>query len=177
MPTAQKGTTDMTQNGEETMELLVLDPRRDDWPALVAEAGAETMVLLLDCRRDGLREMLDATQGRPGFARIRIADAGGPGRLCLGALVLDMPALAARKEDLARLGQRLAPGGVLHLCGGGGGASAAGGRFAAALARLMGRDVTVPRAAWMPGSIGALVPAALVAGAAVREAAARHRQA
>ena len=176
MPAAQKGTTDMTRNGDETMELLVLDPRRHDWTAMVAEAGADTMVLLLDRQRDGLNEILDATRGHPGFTRIRIADAGSPGRLCLGGLVLDMPAMAVREAELAQLGGRIAPGGVLQLCGGGGGASAAGGRFTAALARLLGRDVTAPPAAWMPAGIGALVPPALVAGVA-RGAAGRHQRA
>jgi hypothetical protein len=175
MPAAQKGTTDMTQNGEETMELLVLDQRRDDWTTLVAEAGGGTAVLLLDRQRDGLREVLEVTQGRAGLARIRIADAGSPGRLSLGGLVLDMPALAAREAELAQLGDRIAPGGVLELCGGGGGASAAAGRFVAALARLLGRDVRMAPgiAAWGPG---AWPPAAFVAGGA-RSAAARHRQA
>jgi hypothetical protein len=168
----------MTQNGDDTMELLVLDPRRDNWAAMVATAGDNTTVLLLDRQRDGLTEVLDTMRGRQPFRRIRIADAGSPGRLCLGRLVLDMPMMAVREAELAQLGQRIAPGGVLELCGGGGGASAAGGRFTAALARLLGRDVTTPQAsaAWMPSGIGALVPVALVASVA-QGAAGRHRQA
>ena len=163
MAAAQKGTTDMTQNGEATTELLVLDPRRDGWAALVAEAGPGTAVLVLDARRDGLTEVLEMLRGRPAFRRIRIADAGGPGRLLLGSLTLDMPAMAAREAELATLGEALAPDGVLLLSGGGGDSSAAGGRFAAALARLMGRDVVTARD-WMPRGIEALagMPAAFM---------------
>ena len=174
MPAAQKGTTDMTQNGDEMTELLVLDPRRGDWPAMVASAGPGTSILLLDRQRDGLAEMLDATQGRPQpFSRIRIADAGGPGRLCLGTLVLDTPTLALREAELARLGERIAPGGVLQLCGGG--LSAAEGRFSAALSRVLGRDVTTPQTLWMPRSIDALVPAILAANAAQDAAGQTHQ--
>jgi hypothetical protein len=177
----QKGSLPMTQNADDMTVLLVLDPRLPGWGAEVAAAG-EATVLVLDPARDGLAQVLEVLRERGPFGSVRVPDAGGAGRLALGTTVLDIPGLAERGAELAALGEGIEPDGTLVLGGGAGGASAVAGRFLAALARVIGRDVVggLPAIAgaalaggrmrdWQPGNIATLpgMPAAATAAAAL----------
>ena len=171
----------MTQNADDMTVLLALDPRLSGWGAEVAAAG-EATVLVLDPARDGLAQVLEVLRERGPFGSVRVPDAGGAGRLALGTTVLDIPGLAERGAELAALGEGIEPDGTLVLGGGAGGASAVAGRFLAALARVIGRDVVggLPAIAgaalaegrmrdWQPGNIATLpgMPAAATAAAAL----------
>jgi hypothetical protein len=139
---AQNGKAAAMQKPAETStQLLVLDPRLEGWPSLLAAAEPGVAVLVLDAARDGLTQVAEVATELGPLAAIHIADHGAPGRLRLGNMTLDVDALAGRAAELAQLGDGIAPGGALLLWGCEIGQGALGGRFVAALSRTLARDV------------------------------------
>lgn len=152
----------MSQNADRPTQLLVLDPRLEGWPALLAAAGPGVAVLVLDPARDGLAQVAEVAEELAPLSAIHVAGSGAPGHLRLGSIVLDAESLAGRAAELSHLGGAIAPGGVLLLRDHGAATSAAGGRFVAALSRALARDVEAAggRAAARPLHILALPVAA-----------------
>jgi hypothetical protein len=142
MSATQNGKAAAMQKSAETpTQLLVLDPRLEGWPALLAGTEPGVAVLVLDAARDGLTQIAEVATEIGPLAAIHIADHGAPGRLRLGSVMLEMDALGDRAAELAQLGNGIAPGGALLLWGCEIGQGAVGGRFVAALSRALARDV------------------------------------
>jgi hypothetical protein len=152
--TQKGGAIAMPTDAQAPNQLLVLDPRLEGWPSLLAHAEQGVAVLVLDPNMDGLAQIADVAAELGPLSAIHIADHGAPGRLRLGACILDMDTLADRVADLRKLGDGLAPGGALLLWGCEIGQGATGGRFVAALSRLLARDVAASDDSTGPRHLG-----------------------
>lgn len=130
----------MPQNAATPRHLLVLDPRQPGWGALLAAAGEDVAVLVLDGARDGLVQVAEVAAELAPLESIRLAGPCGTGRVTLGTAVLEPETVEERGWVLAALGATLVPHGRVELPGLAG-AGAIGGRLMAALGRSLGRDV------------------------------------
>ncbi|PWC27951.1 DUF4347 domain-containing protein [Teichococcus aestuarii] len=138
--------------------LLVLDPRQTAWGALLAAAGEDVAVLVLDMARDGLVQVAEVAAELAPLESIRLVGPGGAGRVTLGTVVLEPETAEERGWVLAALGATLLPQGRLELLEMAG-AGASGGRLMAMLGRALGRDVMTEESRF--GAPEMTVPAAL----------------
>jgi len=121
-------------------ELLVVDTRIPDWPALVERARPNVQVLLLDASADPLAQITAAIGDRP-IDGIHLLAHGDPGALRLGGLVLDRQGVDRYALELAQLGAGLTPDGDILLYGCDTGKGEAGRLLIEALARVTGADI------------------------------------
>ncbi|WP_160936451.1 DUF4347 domain-containing protein [Teichococcus coralli] len=138
--------TEFAEVSARPVQLLVLDPRQPGWPAALAAAGADTAVLLLDAGHDGLQQIAEVAKEYAPLKTIHLPEHGTPGQALLGRTVLDAAHLAETSWLLARIGEALAPEGVLRL-GGEPGRGVLGRRLADLVAEAAGRAVLTVRQA------------------------------
>lgn len=125
-------------------QLLVLDPRQTGWAASLTSAASDTAVLLLDPRRDGLRQLVEVAGAYAPLQAIHLPDHGEAGHVILGTSVLNAASLGAAAETLASLAGYMAPGGTVQLAGRPG-QGPAGRNLASLLSRILGRRVQAAR--------------------------------
>lgn len=131
----------MPQNAATPRHLLVLDPRHPAWGTLLASAGDDVTVLVLDVAQDGLTQAAEVAAELAPLESIRLTGPGGAGRVVLGTTTLECEIPEERGPVLRALGATLLPHGLLELSGAAG-SGTIGGRLMAALGRATGRDVT-----------------------------------
>lgn len=81
-----------------------------DWEMLAASAPAGADILVLDSRREGLRELAAALAGAQPVGALHVISHGSPGALHLGTTQLNAASRTAYAADLAALGANLAAG-------------------------------------------------------------------
>lgn len=132
----------MPQNAATPRHLLVIDPRQPGWSSLLAAAGEDMAVLVLDLARDGLVQSVEVAVELAPLESIALVGPCGAGSLTLGMTVLEPGTMQERGWVLAALGATLLPEGRLevpHMASHG----AVGGRLTDMLARALGRDLVV----------------------------------
>lgn len=97
--------------------ILFIESNVADYQQLMAEAGADFEVVLLDAQADGLRQMADVLAERKNLAAVHLISHGTKGALGLGSLTLDRQALRERGADLARIRAAFGSGTDLLLYG------------------------------------------------------------
>jgi len=142
-------------------QLLVLDPRQADWQRMVAGAGADTVVLVLNPERDGLAQVAEVAAQYAPLSTLHLPAYGASGSVVLGSAVLDSAGSDNRHGEMAAISKCLSPDGTVHLPGMPG-TAVAGRNLAEKLQILLQRRVTGARLRPLPvmkgsGSIG--VPA------------------
>ncbi|MBP2316856.1 DUF4347 domain-containing protein [Azospirillum soli] len=133
-------TVDPAANGGRK-EVVFVDTGVADWRKLADGVKAGIEVVLLDGVEDRLSQMATWAKAHSGYDAIHILSHGVEGRIRLGEMVLDTPALTARAGDLTELGTALNPGGDLLLYGCDVARGSAGQQFVANLASVTGADV------------------------------------
>jgi uncharacterized protein YbcV (DUF1398 family) len=124
-------------------EALLIDAGLDDSHVLAAGARAGMDIAPFGGPDDGLAGLAAWALGHDGYDALHIVCHGAPGRLMLGARILDAAALAepAVLDALAAIGGCLSPGGAVLLYACDVARGAAGADFVAALSRALGAPV------------------------------------
>lgn len=122
-------------------EIVFVASNVADIDTLIQAMGTAREVIVFDASGDGLRQMLQALEGRSGIDALHIVTHGSPGQVALGSLLLDQATLAARASDVEALGKALVPGGDVLFYGCDVGAGSNGAALLDELAIVTGRDV------------------------------------
>lgn len=121
--------------------LVFVDSRVSNYPALIASLDANTSWVLLDPNQDGVLQMQAALAGYSGLDSIQIVSHGSPGTLYLGSLNLTTANLARYSSAFAVIGASLRESGDILLYGCSVGQGPIGSGFVTELARFTGADV------------------------------------
>jgi large repetitive protein len=122
-------------------ELLVVDPRVENWQVLADSRPAGVELLVLDADRDGVVQITEALAQLGQVDAIHVLSHGGDAVLRLGATTLDGQTLDAHAADLAAWHPYLAQGADLLLWGCDIGSDGRGAAFIQRLADLSRTDV------------------------------------
>ena len=118
-----------------------LDSRIGDTAAVLAALPVGEQVFVIDGAQDGLDQITALLAGTGQVDALHIISHGSDGVLLLGNGTVDAAALTRHADDLAAIGQHLAPGGDILLYGCNVAAGDAGQAFVQALAALTHADV------------------------------------
>ncbi|WP_339948259.1 DUF4347 domain-containing protein [uncultured Albimonas sp.] len=121
------------------IEVAVIDVSVAGWERLAQALHPGVGIVTLPRTGDGLAHLAAWTEGRRGIDALHLIAHGAPGEIRLGALTLDLAAVASRGVELARIGAALAPEAELLVWSCETGAD--GGVLLAALARATGASV------------------------------------
>jgi hypothetical protein len=128
-------------------ELVIIDPRVDDYSGLLAEWLSQADdnrhidVLVLDPARDGLAQISEALAARDDLDALHLIAHGEAGRLQLGDGWLDTTTLGTRADELLRWQDALTADADLLIYGCDVGAGSVGASFVHTLSTLTGADV------------------------------------
>ena len=128
-------------------ELVIIDPRVDDYTGLLAEWLGQAAdnrhidVLVLDPARDGLAQISEALAARDDLDALHLIAHGEAGRLQLGDGWLDTTTLGTRADELLRWQDALTADADLLIYGCDVGAGSVGASFVHTLSTLTGADV------------------------------------
>ncbi|AWK89143.1 DUF4347 domain-containing protein [Azospirillum thermophilum] len=140
-------------------EIVFVDSRVDNLPALTASVPSGVEVVVLDPARDGIGQITGALAGRTNLDAIHIVSQGSAGALPVGRDLLTSAALVGRADEVASWRDHLADGGGIGIHGLESAGSAGSRLLTDTLSNLTGLDVEVTEAAAWSGSVPADGPA------------------
>ncbi len=121
--------------------IVFVDDRVKDYQQLVSNLAADTQVVVLNDKQDGLQQIASYLALHSGTKAVEILAHGNAGELWLGNSYLSTANISAHAESLARIGNGLVAGGdiLIYACNTAEGE--AGLQFVNSWATLTGRDV------------------------------------
>jgi hypothetical protein len=125
-------------------EIAFIDRNVDDLDTLLAGIRPDVETIVLSNDESAPRQMARVVQGREGLAAIHVIAHGRPGQVSFGAGVLSRETISEHADDLAVMGQALAPG-VLALWSCETAAGQQGHSFVQALARITSTNIAATK--------------------------------
>lgn len=122
-------------------KVLFVDSRVQDYQQIVAAAGADVKVVILDADHDGVKQIADALEGMHDVASISIVSHGDSGLLLLGNTALHAGDMSQYQAELGKIGSAMQADGEILLYGCDVGAGSKGQGFIQNLADATGAVV------------------------------------
>jgi hypothetical protein len=123
-------------------EMLFVDPSVDDIETIISGLRTEVRAIVLDRATPAARQIAGALEGAHDLEAVHIIAHGAPGRVNFSAGNWSAATLLGDAPDLAAIGRALRVGGEVRLWSCDSALGVVGASFIAAVAELMGVDVT-----------------------------------